>query len=83
MTKKTSTRWNDIELEAAVDAYLGMLQKERVSEPFNKAEINRNLREGALSARGKSSVEMRMHNLSSIFIAMGLRRVEGDRKSVV
>jgi 5-methylcytosine-specific restriction protein A len=77
MTKKPSTRWSDMELEAAVDAYLSMLQKERMSEPFNKAEINRNLREGALSARGKSSVEMRMHNLSSIFLAMGLRRVEG------
>jgi 5-methylcytosine-specific restriction protein A len=77
MTKKPSTRWSDMELEVAVDAYLDMLQMEKDSRPFKKTEIGLMLREGALSARSKSAIELRMQNISSVMVELGLRRIKG------
>ena len=40
--------WTDDELRAAVDAYFSMLKQEKEGHKYNKAAMNRELREGAL-----------------------------------
>ena len=71
--------WSDKELLAAIDAYLEMLRLEKTGRPFNKAEINRNLRTpgGGLERRSKGSVEYRMQNISAVLHAEGLDFVGG------
>ncbi|MDQ1924222.1 HNH endonuclease [Massilia pseudoviolaceinigra] len=75
----TSTDWTDDELAAAVRAYVAMLRSELVGEPINKAEVNRQLREGALAGRTKSAVEFRMQNISSTLFDLRLPHIIGYR----
>jgi 5-methylcytosine-specific restriction protein A len=57
--------WSDAELSVAVQAYLRMLHAELAGEYYNKAEVNRQLRDGALSERTVGSIEFRMRNISA------------------
>jgi len=61
-----SAKWTDRELEAAVDAYFVMLEKELRGEPYNKAKVNRQLRSSVLSQRSKGAIEYRMQNISDV-----------------
>lgn len=45
-----------------------MLKKEQAEKSYNKAEVNRQLREEALSGRNKQSIEFRMANISAVLI---------------
>ncbi len=65
-----SEGWSSLELEVAVLAYFQMLNKERQGKPYNKAEINHQLRDVILSNRSKGSVEFRMANISSVLEQM-------------
>jgi 5-methylcytosine-specific restriction protein A len=76
-TSSKPSRWTDVELEAAVDAYLSMLRDQAAGKSFNKAEINRKLREGPLGERSASSVEFRMQNISATLAELCLGRVAG------
>jgi len=49
----------------AVQAFLEMLRLELKGEYYNKAEVNRQLRDGPLAQRTKASVEFRMQNISA------------------
>lgn len=69
--------WNDAELTAAVEAYQSMLVEQLEGRSFNKAEINRKLREGPLKGRSKGSVEFRMQNISAMLAELGLPTVQG------
>jgi len=62
----TASDWSDEELETSINAYFEMLAKELRGEPYNKAEVNRKLRESILKNRSKGSVEFRMQNISSV-----------------
>lgn len=73
----TSNDWSDGELSAAVAAYISMLRDELNGEPFNKAQVNRELRDGPLSTRTKASVEFRMQNISATLYDMRLPRIAG------
>lgn len=72
-----SEGWSDVELEACLRAYLEMLGAEIVGQKYNKAAVNRALREGTLNARSESSVEFRMQNISSFLDLRGERYIEG------
>lgn len=74
--------WTDQELEAAIDAYLQMLEFERRSEPYNKAAINRALREGSLAGRTAGSVEFRMQNISAVLNDRQLKWLPGYKPAV-
>ncbi|MEH6470992.1 MAG: HNH endonuclease signature motif containing protein [Halopseudomonas sp.] len=74
---QSDQRWSEEELSAAVIAYMLMLDKERSGHPYNKSEINRELREGSLSSRTKASVEYRMQNISAALQAAGLPFING------
>jgi 5-methylcytosine-specific restriction endonuclease McrA len=63
--KDDQKEWSDLELNAAVDAYLWMLNKEAQGGKYNKSEVSRKLRDGVLSGRSPSSIEFRMRNISS------------------
>ena len=69
--------WSDAELEAVVDAYLGMLRSEVAGQKYNKAAVNRDLREGALRNRSRGSIEMRMCNISAVLDLQGLTYISG------
>lgn len=69
--------WNQAEIDAAVDAYVSMLQDEVAGRRYNKAEWNRLLRSGALAARSRASIEMRMCNISSVLLEQGNRYIDG------
>lgn len=72
-----SENWNRAELEAAVSAYLGMLESQKTGNPVNKAEVNRKLRQSALTERSKAAVEYRMQNISAILADEGRDWLQG------
>lgn len=76
-TEKSSSGWSDEEIQASVDAYLSMLEREVSGQKINKRHENRVLREGALSARTEGSIEFRMQNISTVLEAMDRRRIIG------
>lgn len=76
-TEKSNSDWTDIEIQAAVDAYLSMLSREQSGQKVVKTEENRILREGALAGRTKGSVEFRMQNISTVLVELGRDRIEG------
>ena len=76
-TETSNSDWTDLEIQAAVDAYLSMLSREQNGQAINKAYENRVLREGALAGRTKGSVEFRMQNISTVLVELGRARIEG------
>ncbi|MFJ2714905.1 HNH endonuclease [Pseudomonas sp. NPDC087346] len=76
-TEKSNSDWTDVEIQAAVDAYLKMLSREKNGEKFVKTEENQILREGPLSGRTKGSVEFRMQNISTVLVELGRDRIQG------
>jgi 5-methylcytosine-specific restriction protein A len=76
-TGKSNSDWSEVEIQAAVDAYLSMLSREQSGQKVNKAHENRVLREGALAGRTKGSVEFRMQNISTVLVELGRARIEG------
>ena len=79
MANQYNREWSDEELAAAVDAYLEMLRHQKDGRPYNKAEINRSLREpgSPLQGRTKASIEYRMQNISAVLADEKLPIVEG------
>jgi 5-methylcytosine-specific restriction protein A len=69
--------WTAAELEAAVIAYLGMLKHELLNTPYNKSATNQSLRDGPVPDRSKSSIEMRMQNISAVLHEMKLPSIKG------
>lgn len=76
-TEKSNSDWSDLEIQAAVDAYLSMLSREQSGQKVNKAHENRVLREGALAGRTKGSVEFRMQNISTVLEELKRDRIQG------
>ncbi|MGF0240571.1 HNH endonuclease [Rhodococcus sp. IEGM1300] len=76
-TQKNNSDWSDVEIQAAVDAYLRMWSQEQKGQVFNKAHENRMLREGALAGRTKGSVEFRMQNISTVLVELGRAPIKG------
>lgn len=75
--KKKDSDWSDFEIQAAVDAYLKMLELELNGHKFNKAHENRVLRGSTLSARTKGSVEFRMQNISRVLMTLDRVPIKG------
>gem|GEM_PF-4007395 len=69
--------WSQEEIDSSVKAYLGMLNKEIRGENYNKAEINRQLREEELTSRSRCSIEMRMCNISTVLNDAGNKYING------
>lgn len=76
-TGKRSRDWSDVEIRAAVDAYLDMLNREQGGQRINKAHENRQLRAGVLAARTEGSVEFRMQNISTVLLEMNQPWING------
>ncbi|BCG46794.1 hypothetical protein GEOBRER4_n1608 [Citrifermentans bremense] len=72
-----SEKWTDDEFEAAVKAYLWMLEQERDGKPYKKSDVNVTLREGPLASRTKASVEYRMQNISAVLVELSMPHVTG------
>jgi Domain of unknown function (DUF3883) len=68
--------WSREEVEAVVSDYFDMLEKERSSIPFNKAEHNRLLRK-LLIKRTRSAIEKKHQNISAVLLELGFPYVEG------
>lgn len=62
---------------SAVRAYLLMLRLELKGEPYSKAEVNRQLRDGPLAGRTKASVEFRMQNISAALYELKMPYIAG------
>lgn len=77
-------RWSTVEIRVAVDAYVEMLRAELAGHKYNKAQVNRDLREGPLRDRSRGSIEMRMCNISAVLDMQGVRYISGykPRKNV-
>ena len=69
--------WTDDEFNSAIQAYLHMLRAELNGEPYNKAEINRQLRAGPLHARSGGSIEFRMRNISAALYELNMPWIAG------
>lgn len=72
MKKNIRSLWSDDELQAALDAYLYMLQMELSSIPFSAAQQSNVLLTGPLSARNSASIRYRMRNISAIIASKHL-----------
>lgn len=68
--------WSLEEVEATVSDYFAMLTKELRSEPYNKAEYNRNL-QALLNNRSRAAVELKHQNISAILIELGYPYIDG------
>lgn len=64
--------WSDDELQAALDAYLYMLQLEISSIPFSVVQYSELLRSGFLHKRNEASIRYRMRNISHVVAERGL-----------
>ncbi len=73
---ETGQAWNRWEIDAAVAAYLDMLQKERRGEPYVKAAIVRGVGQ-LLPARSNGAVERKFQNVSAILDEAGLPWIDG------
>ncbi len=69
--------WTDAELEAAVKAYLWMLERERKGKSYNKSAVNKSLRDGILANRSHGSIEYRMENISAALLELCLPWIKG------
>lgn len=54
-----------------------MLHAELKGEPYSKAAVNQQLREGPLKGRTKGSIEFRMQNISAALYELKLPRIDG------
>lgn len=72
-----ASAWSDAELAVAIKAYLQMLHLELQGLPYNKAAMNRALRDGALAARTKASIEFRMQNISAALYELKMPYIAG------
>jgi len=68
--------WSREEVEATVSDYFEMLAMELRSEPYNKAEHNRNLQK-LLHSRTKAAVELKHQNISAVLIELGYPYIDG------
>lgn len=69
--------WSEAELASAVQAYVHMLRLDLSGQPYNKTEINRQLRNGPLARRTKNSVEFRMQNISAALYELKMPWITG------
>lgn len=74
---QVSGDWTDLELSAAVAAYLDMLRCELEGRPYVKAAVNKSLREGALATRTSASIEFRMQNISATLFDLRVPHIIG------
>jgi len=68
--------WSRLEVEAAVQHYVSMLDLELQYQPYNKAEHNRALQR-LLINRSHGSVERKHQNISAILIELGYPYIDG------
>ena len=59
-----------------------MLEAQKVGKSINKAEVNRSLREGALSDRTRGSIEFRMCNISTVIAEISYLQGYAPRQNV-
>lgn len=71
----TGTDWTDSEIDLIVADYFEMLQYERLSEPYVKAERNRALQQ--LTHRSKGSIEFKHQNISAVLHKLGMDWIPG------
>jgi len=74
--------WSETETIAVVREYLRMLEAQKAGKPINKAEVNRSLREGALSGRTRGSIEFRMCNISTVIAEISYLQGYAPRQNV-
>lgn len=67
--------WSDIENDAIVADYMGMLENDLAGRPYSKAEHNRQLQ--ALIGRGRGSIEYKHQNISAVLKGLGETWIEG------
>jgi hypothetical protein len=73
---ETGKPWNRWEIDAAVAAYIEMLQKERRGETYVKVQTVRALGQ-LLPARSPGSVERKFQNISAVLDEAGLPWIDG------
>lgn len=73
----SNSPWTDEELTSAILAYLDMLRAELNGQSYSKAEVNRQLRTGALVTRTKGSIEFRMQNISAALYELKMPWIAG------
>jgi hypothetical protein len=76
MSNNGINSWSEIELEAAVDAYLQMLQLQDAGKALDRAAIRNSLLSGKLSTRSAASIEFRMQNISAYLDNHNLPRIK-------
>lgn len=72
MNEKKQALWTDEELQAALDAYLYMLQMELSDIPFSASQLSKALLSGPLGRRNSASIRYRMRNISAVAASNGL-----------
>lgn len=76
-TPTDSKAWSDTELAATIKAYLRMLYAELNGLAYNKAAVNRELRDGPLVGRSQGSIEFRMQNISAALYELKMPYIAG------
>ena len=74
-----SDLWTQEEIDAAVEAYLGMLDQQSNGQELNRYKVNAALRQDKLVSRSQSSVERRMGSISAVLAGLGMPQLQGYR----
>lgn len=67
--------WSRIEINAIVDSYLRMLEKEVAGEPYSKAAENRLVAKA--TGRSRGAIEFKYANISAVLDELGEANVKG------
>lgn len=76
-SKDDGNEWTDYEFEAAVQAYVEMLDLEQAGQSYSSSNVHKLLQNGALKGRSSKSILFRMRNITSVLQGYGLPTVPG------
>jgi 5-methylcytosine-specific restriction protein A len=69
--------WSEQEIEAAVDAYLEMLDYQIRGQPYSKTKVRNQTLSTTLKNRSSASFEFRMRNITAVMEELGLTPLKG------
>ena len=74
---KPGSDWTPNETASLVDAYIWMWLNDQAGRECVKAHLVRSLMAGPAAGRSKQAIEYKLHNISKVFVGLGLPFVKG------
>lgn len=76
-TSSKNSPWSEQEIEAAVDAYLEMLDFQSRCQPYSKSKVRNQTLSTRLKDRSPAAFEFRMRNITAVMEELGFTPLKG------